>query len=75
MAMTASGMAAKIKAAMSSVSPVQVSGSSSPTAYTDALMLAMCQGILDEVTANSELSAITTDSGPAGAGIITGKVK
>ena len=71
--MSASGMSAKVKAAIAAVSPVQ--GTAVPTSYRDAVLLAMCQGIIDEVVANSELVPVTTDAGPAGAGIITGKVK
>jgi hypothetical protein len=39
------------------------------------LYTAMSQGIIEEIVANSELVPVSTDSGAAGAGIITGKVK
>lgn len=36
---------------------------------------AISKAIIDEIVANSELVPVTTDSGIAGSGIITGKVK
>jgi hypothetical protein len=39
------------------------------------LAQAVADGVVDEITANAELVPLTTDSGPAGAGIITGGVK
>ena len=75
MAMSAAGMQAKVKAAMAAVGAVQTSDVGAAQAYRDAILLAMCQGIIAEVLENSELVPVTTDSGPAGAGIITGKVK
>lgn len=74
MAMTAAGMVAKIKAARASLPPSDGSAAQAAT-QADAMLLALCQGILDEVTANSELVPVTSDSGAAGAGIIAGKVK
>lgn len=73
MAMTAASMLAKIKAAR--VSPAQTSDTPTALSNADAVMLAFCQGIIDEITENSELVPVSKDSGPAGAGIITGKVK
>lgn len=75
MAMTPAGMMAKIKAEMAAVAAVQGSDAAATADYRDAILTAMCKGIIDEVVANSELVPITTDSGPAGAGIITGTVK
>lgn len=75
MAMTAAGMRDKVKAAMAAVAAVQSSNPATVATYRDAVLLAMCQGIIEEVVANSELVPLTTDSGPAGAGIITGRVK
>ena len=75
MAMTASGMMAKVKAAIAAVPAVQSSNGATTQTYRDAVLLAMCQGIIDEVVANSELVPVTTDTGAAGAGIITGTVK
>lgn len=75
MAMTAAGMWAKRKAAISAVPAVQSSDPVAIAAYRDAVGIADCQAILDEITANSELVPVTTDTGAAGAGIITGTVK
>lgn len=72
MSMTASGMFAKIKAARAAA--VQTSDEGAAKAYSDAMLLAFCQGIVAEIVANAELVPVSTDSGPAGAGIITGKV-
>ena len=71
--LTAAGMAAKIKAAQPAA--VQSSDPGAALAHADAHLLALCQGIIDEIRANSELVPITTDTGSAGAGIITGKVQ
>jgi hypothetical protein len=68
-------MAAKIKAQMDAVTAVQIQGGTTPSTYRDALLIAMCTGILEEITSNSELVPISSDTGTAGAGIITGKVK
>lgn len=73
MALTAASMMAKIKAAR--VFPAQTSDTGQALSNSDAVLLAFCQGIIDEIVANSELVPMTTDSGVAGAGIITGKVK
>lgn len=75
MAMTAAGMRDKVKAAIAAVSHIQTSDPAAVASYRDAVLLAMCQGILEEVVANSEIVKITGDTGAAGAGIITGKVK
>jgi len=60
MAMTVDGMMSKIKSA--------------PSGDADAFLRALCQGIIDEIKANAELVPVVTDSGPAGSGIIQGKV-
>jgi len=75
MAMSPASMAARIKAAVESVAPVQVSDPTAIAAYQLALFQAISEGIIAEIVANSELVPLTTDSGTAGAGIITGKVK
>jgi len=75
MALDAQSMANRRIAA---VQAVEVPGSDSPVAalaYRDAVILADSQAIIEEIVANSELVAITQDSGQAGAGIITGKVQ
>jgi hypothetical protein len=73
MAMTAQSMLASIKAARAT--PTQTSDSDAAVTNADAVMLAFCQGIIDEIVNNSELVPKTKDSGAAGAGIITGSVK
>jgi len=44
-------------------------------AQSDAIIQALFDSICEEIVANSELVPVTKDSGTAGAGIITGKVK
>lgn len=73
MAMTAQSMLAKIKAARAN--PPQTADAAAAATNADAVMLAFCQGIIDEIVSNSELVPKTKDSGAAGAGIITGSVK
>lgn len=75
MAMTASSMGQRIKSAVEAVPPVQVSDPAAIAQYQLALFEAISQGIIEEIVANSELVPLTTDSGTAGAGIITGRVK
>jgi len=67
MAMTAQGMADKMIAAL----PIQPEVNKD---IFDAFLLALSTGIINEIQANSVLVPISTDSGSAGAGIITGKV-
>lgn len=74
MAMTPAGMVAKIKAARAGL-PASDGSPGQAATQADAMLLALCTGILNEIAANSELVPVTTDSGPAGTGIITGKVK
>jgi hypothetical protein len=73
MGMTAQGMLDKIKAAR--VSLEQTSSNSAALSHSDKTILAFCQGIINEIVANAELVPVSTDSGSAGSGIITGKVK
>lgn len=74
MAMSASGMAAKIKAARAGL-PASDGSAAQAAAQGDAMLLALCQGIINEIVANSELVPVSTDSGVAGSGIQAGKVK
>jgi len=53
----------------------QGSDSEAAIAQSDAIMLSLFEAICEEIVANSELVPITTDSGTAGDGIITGTVK
>jgi hypothetical protein len=73
MALTKASMATFVKAQMATV-PAPDGTAAGAQAYRDALIEALCGGIVQEIQANSMLIPITTDSGPAGAGIITGKV-
>jgi len=74
MAMTSAGMKAAIVAARASL-PASDGSAGQAAAQADAMLLALCQGIIDHIVASSELVPVTTDVGAAGAGIITGKVK
>lgn len=75
MALSASGMANRIETYVDAIAGQQTTDGAGMAAYRLALYQAMCQGIIDEIVANSELVPVTTDTGTAGAGIITGKVK
>lgn len=75
MAMTKASMADYVEARIAAVPLVQGSDNGAALAYRRQVLEALCQGIIDEIVANSELVPVTTDSGTAGAGIITGKVK
>jgi len=75
MALSAESMAARVKAAIDAIPAQQNSDGAGMDDYRTQLFTAMCQGIIEEIVANSELVPVTTDSGPAGAGIITGKVR
>jgi hypothetical protein len=57
MAMTAAGMVAKIKAAQPA--PSQTNDPAAAAAAADAYLLALCQGVIDEIKANM----IVTSSG------------
>lgn len=46
-----------------------------PTPWIDKFAEAVANAVVDEIVANSELVPISTDSGSAGSGIISGKVK
>ena len=67
MAMTANGMSSKIIAQLGIVDRGN-------NVFNSQAILALCRGIIEEIQTNSELIPITSDSGTAGAGIITGKV-
>lgn len=55
MALTAASMAAKVKAKVAAVPPQQFDSDSSPEAYRDAILLAFCEGIIEEITSNAEV--------------------
>lgn len=73
MALSAASMATFVRAEMAGVS-MPDGTQAGAIAYRDALITALCAGIVAEIQANSTLVATTTDTGPAGAGIISGKV-
>lgn len=74
MAMTPEGMKAAIIAARAAI-PASDGSAGQAAAQGDAMLLALCQGIINHITASAELVPVSTDSGSAGAGIISGKVK
>lgn len=73
MPLTKASMAAFVKTKMAAI-PAPDGSAAGATAYRDALIEAFCDGIVTEIQTNSMLIPTTSDSGPAGAGIITGKV-
>lgn len=73
MAMTAAGMVEKIKAARASL-PASDGSAAQAVTQADAMLLALCTGIINEIKGNAELVPVSTDSGSAGSGIVTGKV-
>jgi hypothetical protein len=74
MALTGEGLAAARKEAMDAIPHVQSSTAADAIADSEARLLADSTAIITYIQANSELVATTSDSGSAGAGIITGKV-
>lgn len=59
------------------VTELQAQGFDTNNQYSWAQKMAqaIANAVVDEIAANSELVPVTTDTGTAGAGIITGKVK
>jgi hypothetical protein len=74
MAMTPAGMKAAIIAARASI-PASDGSAGQAATQGDAMLLALCTGIINHIVASSELVPVSTDSGPAGSGIIAGTVK
>lgn len=68
MVMSSSSMAQKVESAL------VAAGYSANNPIPQSVITALCTGIIGEIVANSELIPTSTDTGPAGAGIITGKV-
>ncbi len=60
MAMTAQGMAQKIRTRQAALTPVQTTDPVAAKAFAEKSLEAMCQGIIDEITANA---VVTTTSG------------
>ena len=72
MAMSASSMWSRVKANIAAVTPVQGSGASAANAYRDAVGIAMCQGIIDEIKANAVVTVTgVTAGGSTAPGTIT----
>jgi len=78
MAMTKVSMAAKIRTAMALIPP-STGTAASTSAYSDAIIQAMCDGIIQEIHANAVVSSSVTipTTGAAGspsAGTATGAI-
>ena len=63
MALTAASMALKIKTRIAAVAAIQTSVAGDTLAYRDAVMVAMCQGIIDEIQANGVAVVVGVQSG------------
>ena len=74
MAITANGMKTRYESKIASLT-TQTSDPAAAAVAGNAILLSLFQAIVEEIQANSELVPVTKDSGTAGAGIITGKVK
>lgn len=74
MAITAAGMKTRYEGKIASLT-AQTSDPGAAAAAADAILLSLFEAVVEEIQANSELVPITKDSGTAGSGIITGKVK
>ena len=72
--MTGPGLAAARQEAMDAVTCTQTSTAADAQAYREALLLADSDAIVTYIQTNSVLVPITTDTGSAGSGIITGRV-
>ena len=66
MAITAASMMNKIKTNMAAVAAVQSSNPADALTQRDALLLAMCQGIVDEIHANAQVSGVQGGSSTVG---------
>jgi hypothetical protein len=75
MAMTGAGLAELRQQYVDAVAAPQTNDAASATTHCEALRRADSNAIVDYITQNAELVPVSTDSGTAGSGIITGKVK
>ena len=64
MALTAESMRTKIKTHMSAVAAVQGDDPDATQSYRDDMLLAMCRGIIEEITENAVVQ--TTSGAPDG---------
>jgi len=55
MALDSNSMMLKVKAAMDAVPAVQVDGGGDPSAYRDAMLTALCAGIIEEIQTNADV--------------------
>jgi len=62
MALDKASMAAKVKAKIGAVPPQQFDSAGDPTAYRDAILEALCDGIIEEITTNAEVPVDTGSS-------------
>lgn len=62
MALDKASMAAKVKTAIAAVPAQQFDSTGDPNAYRDAILEAMCQGIIVEIQANAEVPVDTGSS-------------
>lgn len=76
MALNKASLKGRIKSELSGlgINIAGYNGSRDRVDWLDKLAEALANAVVDEIQANSELVPISTDSGQAGAGIITGKV-
>lgn len=74
MAISAAGMKDRYFAKIVSLTS-QGNNPAEAIAQSDAIILSLFEAICEEIVANSELVPVTSDSGSAGTGIITGTVK
>jgi hypothetical protein len=74
MAMDGAGLAAARQAAMDAIPYVQSNNPADAVADSEARLLADSTAIVTYIQTNSELVPTTSDTGPAGAGIISGRV-
>ena len=71
MALSASSMASRIEAYMAAVSNPQIVGAGSITSYRNALMVAMCQGIIDEIHSDAVVHTVDSRGDTCNNGTIT----
>jgi len=71
MAITAASMATKIKTKMAAVAQVQSANSADALAQRDAMLLAMCDGIVEEIHQNA---TVPVPGVTAGAATVNGTV-
>jgi uncharacterized membrane protein len=71
MSLSASSMKSRIEAYMAAVSDVQVSTSGPAVGYRDAMLLALCEGIVDEITSNAVVHTVDSRGDTCNSGTVT----